>query len=887
MDRISGFLVRKKIILLVLFVLLAAAGVFLSGKVVKNTDMKKYLPAGSDTKVGFELMQKVFPEDDLTGELQVMLNGLSDEEMDSYKAAFAAIDGVSNVEFDKTEKYNRDGYSLYKITVGDSSGSKTATTVYDEVQRICEGREIYFSGEVYLKNIPILPSWVMLLAIGIVTTVLLIMCDSFAAPFLFIAGILVAIAINMGSNIIFGEISAITDSVAAILQLALSMDYSIMLMERYRQERAKTDDKNEALKNAVSSSLLSIAGSAQTTVFGLLTLVFMSFTVGKDLGLVLAKGVLISMLCAFCVLPALIGMADKLIIKTRKKAPTFKTAGYASFIYRARVPLVCIFVAVFVAACFLQGNPKMTYTGAELDHISTVFGYDNDLVLVYKNEYEDGVQPVLEEIEKDGRVSAVISSSNTINKPLSYNEVAAKCASAGITLDVDESIIRLVFYRNANPEETHVMTANKFVSLLLDITEKMPSLANDYTIEAGGQLAVLSRLSTKEAVNEVLTSEEMSELLSIEQGRLDLLYAYSRREEMSPLELSEYILGSGGIIKAMIGEKLLSSVTVLNGYMEAVDAGVLLDHRAMADLFDGTPLTPEMTEAVYVFYGSGEDAVENKLSLRQLLLYISKGLANDAAFSGFIDEGTTRRLSDGAGLLDAAETMLKKGDYSRALIRTSYPTEGDETFAFVESTRALLAEYDDREVYLVGDSTYATEMHNGFGGEYALIAILTMAAIFVIVLITFRSIPIPFILVAVIQCAVYTTMSIMNLSGATLYFLAILIMQSLLMGATIDYAILFTSYYREFRKTLGVKEALINSYGKSIGTILTSAVILTAGTLIVGWFAIEIVAKICLSIAYGTVCATVLILVFTPAMIALFDKFVIRKRKNTNDEEHV
>ena len=885
MERISGFLVGKRNILCAVFIALAVVGVILSGNVVKNTDMKKYLPDGSDTKVGFELMQKVFPEDDLTGALNVMVYGLTDGEKTAFKTDFEAIDGVSSVEYDGTESCNKDGYSLYKLTVGDSAGSATATDVYKEVQRLCSDRETYFGGEVYMKNIPILPPWVMLLAIGIVSAVLLVMCDSFIAPVLFIAGILIAIAINMGSNIIFGEISAITDSVAAILQLALSMDYSIMLMERYRQEREKTDDKDEALKNAVSASLLSIAGSAQTTVVGLLTLVFMSFTVGKDLGLVLAKGVLISMLCVFGVLPALIGLFDKLIKKTRKKAPVFRTDGYTSFLYRAKIPLTCVFLAVFVAACFLQRDPKMTYTGAELDHISSVFGNENDMVLIYKNEYESGLQPILEEIEKDGGVTSVLSSSNTVNKPLTYNEVKNKCASAGIALDVDERVIKLVYYRYANPSETHEMTAGEFAEFLLKTAEET-GLLSEYADGADEQLALLARLSTKDAVNGELTSREMSELLGTEPETMNLLYAFVRRDTMSPLELVEYIKSGGTLVRAAVGEEKLALIGILERYMKAVDGGGHYTYAAMAEIFDGTPVTEAVAEAAYALYGSGEEDVTAALSLKQLLLYITEDFSDDDAFSGFIGGDMRQKLSEGTELLTAAETMLKKEDYGRALIRTVYPAEGEETFAFVERTRALLGDYDDKEVYLVGDSTYATEMHADFGGEYALIAVLTMTAIFVIVLLTFRSLVIPVILVAVIQCAVYTTMSIMNLSGATLYFLAILVMQSLLMGATIDYAILFTSYYRESRRMLDRKPALMAAYGKSVGTILTSAIILTAGTLIVGWFAIEIVAKICLSIAYGTVSATVLILVFAPAMISLADRFVIKKKK-TKDEKHV
>ena len=881
MNRLTDFLVKKRNVLLAVLAVLAVAGYILSGHVAKNSDMKKYLPADSDTRKGFELMKRIFPEDDLTGTLKVMIKGLSEDESADFKKRFSDVDGVASVAHDETENYTRDGYSLFVITVDGSPGSKTAAKAYKAAVDICGGRETYFAGEVYLHNIPILPPWVMLLAIGIVTTVLLIMCDSFVSPFLFIACILTAIAINMGSNIIFGEISAITDSVASVLQLALSMDYSIMMMERYRQERAKTGDKDTALKNAISASLLSIAGSAQTTIVGLLTLVFMSFTVGKDLGLVLAKGVLISLLCVFAVLPALIGLADPLIVKAKKRAPNFRTDGFASFIYRAKIPLACVFAAIFIAACFLQGNYKVTYTGAELDHISSVFGNDNPIVLVYKNEYGDGIIPLLDEVEDDPGVRSVISV-GTFNKPLKYNEVAGKCASLGAKLPIGDDLVRLIYYRNAFPEETGRMNAGEFARFISDAAKNETFMPIDG--EISDRLAVLTRLSDKGSVEKQLTPEETAEMFGTEAEPIRIAFAYAGRKTMSPPEFTGFILGSkGGIIRAALGADMMQSVELLDRYMKNVVSGETLDHKETAALFDGTPLTPALTEAAFVYRASSAAEVVNTLSLKELLSYISDEFIHDGAFAGLIGDGMKDALAEAKDMFASAEKMLVKDEYSRALIRTSYPSEGEATYAFVARTRGLLGDYDECEVYLVGDCTYATEMNDDFGGEYALIAVLTMAAIFVIVLLTFRSVVIPLILVAVIQCAVYTTMSIMNLTGAVIYFIAILVMQAILMGATIDYAILFTSYYREFRRTLDKKAALLLSYKKSVGTILTSAIILTFGTLIVGWFAIEIVSKICLSIAYGTVCATVLILVFAPALISLCDRFVVKKEKGKKD----
>ena len=173
----------------------------------------------------------------------------------------------------------------------------------------------------------------------------------------------------------------------------------------------------------------------------------------------------------------------------------------------------------------------------------------------------------------------------------------------------------------------------------------------------------------------------------------------------------------------------------------------------------------------------------------------------------------------------------------------------------------------------------AYEMSQTFQNELNFITVLTMVLIFVVVAITFKSAIIPLILVLMIQCAVYMTMGILSFTGEKVYFISILIVQSILMGATIDYAILYTSYYLEHRKTMDIKEAIINSYNKAIHTILTSASILIIVTLIVGNFASAIASRICKTISQGTLCSAILILVLLPAVLAACDKIIMRKKK--------
>lgn len=224
-----------------------------------------------------------------------------------------------------------------------------------------------------------------------------------------------------------------------------------------------------------------------------------------------------------------------------------------------------------------------------------------------------------------------------------------------------------------------------------------------------------------------------------------------------------------------------------------------------------------------------------------------------------------------------AKELLKSDTYSRMIINSTYELEGDETFKFVQSLKDEL-DSKDKDIYVIGDSPMAYDISNTFDDEMNLITLLTMLAIFVVVAVTFKSVLVPFILVLIIQCAVFFTMGVLSVLGGKVYFIALLIVQSILMGATIDYAIVYTSYYREYRNKFDIKNSLIKAYNSSIHTILTSGAVLIIVTLIVGNFASEIAAKICTTISQGTLCSVLLILLVLPALLAICDRYICKEQ---------
>ena len=171
----------------------------------------------------------------------------------------------------------------------------------------------------------------------------------------------------------------------------------------------------------------------------------------------------------------------------------------------------------------------------------------------------------------------------------------------------------------------------------------------------------------------------------------------------------------------------------------------------------------------------------------------------------------------------------------------------------------------------------AYELNKTFASEFNFISFITALFIFLVIGLTFKSIVVQLLLTLIIQCAVYITMGILSLLGGEVYFISLIIVQSILMGATIDYAILYTNYYIEYRKRYNKKGALIYAYNESIHTILTSSLILIIVTFIVGIFADQIASKICITISQGTLCATLLVLFILPPVLAALDKFFVKK----------
>lgn len=1353
MRKVTDFIVEKRKYVLSVFIIFALISVFLMKKVNINYDITKYLPNTSETRIGMNIMEKSFKQEE-ESTLNIMFSNLKDYEKLDIKNTLSKIKDVYSISYEKdSEKYNKDNYTLYEIKVAKKEDSKEAKAVYDKVKEEFSDYDFALSGTIADRNEPVLSISIVGLAVLCALIILIVMSTSFVEPFLFMFVILLAVLLNMGTNVIFNSVSNITNSIAAILQMALSMDYSIMLMNRYNQEKEKEEDKIKAMKKALIASFRSISSSSITTIVGLLALVFMSFTIGKDLGFVLAKGVLLSLLCIFTCLPGLILIFQNLIDKTKKRSLSIKLNVLGKFSFKIRYISVFIFIIVFAGSFLLKGNLGIEYTDKSENKVNSVFRENNQMALIYDSKYENMVADYCRSLKDKNKVDEVLCYGNTIGEKLTYNNLNNKLKEMEVDTNLDDSLLKIIYYNYYN-KFADKMTFNEFVTFIenkvlnnstmnknmdssikeniekLDKFTKIdeinkkrtmgelasifgidneqvkdlftyylsknnnealrvddfihfinhdvltnPKYASSIGAKEKASLKRVNRFTSKNEITKYLTKNEMASMFGLDTETVEQLYIYyyslngsnielsineftsfiledvitdknyeslfdentikslsllntlsnkekvttranktvlakifnldeesidkilllnyldqensnkmslrefvlavdniksntsylddtdvdlllklkifaknenevnttkvskivlanmfdsnlvefvysslglSSEKELSPIEfvgytlshctdllddatlnnfkliyvvmgdsindnrdkynkdelaymlnidkksvnkifnLTDYISGNvnftmtpydfvnylldnstNEFISASMNQETKNALVLARSVMDSTINNKTYSTKGLADLIeidessvksiyalynkDNEQMSPQtftnfildhkndkmlqgkldtstvddltrlknvmnsilnnitytssdisillgidkesvdllyglytltyinkdmtlsvdeftfllvddvltndkyksnfdlkmmnelktvrgvinatindtkytaseiygilsnisndlkedLVELVYIYYGA-ENRYNNTwtLTIEEFINYLNDDILKDKRFNDFIENDMRKTIKDSKETLASAKELLVGKDYSRMVLNTSFDLEGKDTYKFIKKIKDELIK-DNDGIYIIGDSPMSYEMNKTFNSELDLITIITMVAIFIVVALSFKSIIIPLILVLIIQTAVYLTMGILSFIGGEVYFIALLIVQSILMGATIDYAIVYTSYYLESRAKLDVKNSIINAYNKSIHTIATSALILIIVTLIIGNFTSAVAAKICKTLSEGTMCASLLILLLLPALLGGLDRFINKKK---------
>lgn len=417
MLKLARFIVDKRKAFYLVFlaaVLFCAASV---SKVHVNNDITSYLPADTETRRGLTLMEEEFTT---LGSGQFMLTNVTYDEADQVAKEIEHIDGVSGVEFDDTEKHYTGSSALITVTFDGEKDDPVALQAMDHLKSILAPYDTYIYSEVGLDTSAQLQSEmgiILVIAAIVIVIVLLFTSKSYMEVPVYVIVFGVAAVLNMGTNYWFGEVSYITNSVAVVLQLALAIDYAIIFCHRYMEER-ETKPAREADIAALSKAIVEISSSSLTTISGMIALMLMQFRIGFDMGAVMSKGIICSMLTVFLLMPGLLMLFSNGIERTRHPnlVPRISLVGKA--VVKLRYILPPIFLVTIIAGIFLSG--KCDYCFSEnvidtnnppeqriaLDRISDTFGNQNTIaLLVPKGDYE-----------KEGKILAEISELPEIDK---------------------------------------------------------------------------------------------------------------------------------------------------------------------------------------------------------------------------------------------------------------------------------------------------------------------------------------------------------------------------------------------------------------------------------------------------------------------------------------
>ncbi len=394
--RIAGAIVRFRVIILIVFALIAIASAFTVTKVHVNYDFTAYLSEDTLTKQSLELMKRTFGDSD---QLRVMFVGRDDATFASDIDAVRTLDGVLFASHDaETGEKTQDGvrYQLVNVTLADGADG---IPIVEKLRAMFSGEgETVVAGSV-ANTLDIQTSLsrqirvALAIAVAVVLLVLLATSRAWAEPIPILFVLAISILINMGTNWVFGTISFVTFAVCAILQLALSMDYAIMLLHMYGAMKADGMEDRDAMIQALARTFMPISSSALTTVAGFLSLLFMSFTIGFDIGIVLSKGIVISMLTVFLVMPGLILSMPRLLRRTAHRPLNLGGARFAAFARRGRWGIAAVMVLIIGASFWLQTMNRYLFIDVDdrfsAHQVNEMFGSDNMVMLLVPSDGSD------------------------------------------------------------------------------------------------------------------------------------------------------------------------------------------------------------------------------------------------------------------------------------------------------------------------------------------------------------------------------------------------------------------------------------------------------------------------------------------------------------------
>lgn len=556
--KLATFIVDKRNAFFVLFILFSIYSALSMNKVVVNNDITFYLNENTETKIGMDLMNKHFTT---YGSARVMVCNITYAEAEKLAGELGKLDGVSMVDFGEGEKYYHDMEALFNVTFGCTAKDVNAQSYLDGVLDYLEDYDVYYISDIGqeerdAEDLDGDMLTIFIIAGGIIIVVLLVTSRTYAEIPIFLTVFGVAALLNMGTNHWFEQISFITNSIAAVLQLALAVDYAIILCHRFMEER-ETRNARESAIIALSKAIPEISSSSLTTVAGMVALMLMQFKIGLDMGMVLTKAILFSMLSVFFLMPGLLVVFSRAIDKTHHKNFVPKVNFIGKFCLSTRKVVPPLFVIVLVAAAIISGKAQYAYDVNSLDlagmsenrfsmeMVKQEFGNPNNLAVIVPAGNYEKERKLLNELEELDYVTTAMGLANVeaMNGYGLTDALSAREFSELIEMDVE--VVELLYAAYALDQsnvgalvegiESYKIPLIDFFMFICDQKEK-----GNITLE-GDMEEMLDTLQTSLGIaKDQLQSEKYSRLALELDLPFEGEYTYEKLEEIRSVVLRYY-----------------------------------------------------------------------------------------------------------------------------------------------------------------------------------------------------------------------------------------------------------------------------------------------------------------------------------------------------------
>lgn len=462
----SAFIVDKRNLIFLLYIFALIFCMFSSSWVQVENDITKYLPEDTVTRRGLAVMDREFVT---FATADIMISNVSYDRAEKLCDDIEEINGVGSVKFDNTDKHFTGSSALLSVSFDDVEESEETKKAMDEIKELLKDYDSYISSSVGVSQDEALENdmrVIIVIVAVIILAVLLFTSKAYAEVIPLILTFLAAALLNKGTNFMLGKISFISNSVAIVLQLALAIDYAIILCHRFSEEREHLEAR-EAIITALSKAIVEISSSSLTTISGLLALFTMQFMIGRDLGMVLVKAIFLSLLSVFTLMPGLLLLMSNWIDKTKHKNLVPKINLVGKFDIKTKKTMPVIFLVLMVVGFFLSNmcpycygfnnlsTPRKDETQITRDKIASTFKKTSLVAIVvpsgnYKNE-----GAILNELEKYPEVDSTLGLSNTeaLDGYMLTDEITPRQFSE--IAEVDYEVAKLLYAAYAVQDEDY------------------------------------------------------------------------------------------------------------------------------------------------------------------------------------------------------------------------------------------------------------------------------------------------------------------------------------------------------------------------------------------------------------------------------------------------